>query len=91
MASKDYKKVFKKKYVKGINQFEQLTDDTTAKFEKNFIKRLNKLEPVWKFVTTWLAGALLVIFFVLVQIIHLSVYFQTNQFYLLIYQTKSEN
>ena len=80
MASKDYKKVFKKKYLKGINQFEQLTDDTTAKFEKNFIKRLNKLEPVWKFVTTWLAGALLVIFFVLVQIIHLSVYFQTNQF-----------
>jgi len=80
MASKDYKKVFKKKYTSGINQFEQLTDETTAKFEKNFIKRLNKLEPVWKFVTTWLVGALLVIFFVLVQIIHLSVYFQTNQF-----------
>jgi len=80
MASKDYKKVFKKKYTSGVNQFEQLTDETTAKFEKNFIKRLNKLEPIWKFVSTWLIGSLLVIFLVIIQIIHLSVYFQTNQF-----------
>jgi len=79
MTSNKFKKVFRRRYLKRLSQFEQLSDQTSDNFEKNFIKRLSRLENVRLFTATWILGLSLLIFLVAVQTLNLSNYFQTLQ------------
>ncbi len=79
MTSNKFKKVFIRRYLKRLSQFEQLSDQTSDNFEKNFIKRLSRLENVRLFTATWILGLSLLIFLVAVQTLNLSNYFQTLQ------------
>jgi len=77
MNSKKIKRVFKRRYSKRLIQFEQLSDQTSDNFEKNFIKRLSRLEGVGRFTSVWILGIVVLIFLVILQTLNLSNYFQT--------------
>jgi peptide/nickel transport system substrate-binding protein len=76
MNQKKINRVFKKRYSKRLNQFEQLGSETSDKFEKNFVKRLSRLESVGRFTFIWTGGILILIFLVILQTLNLSNYFQ---------------
>lgn len=77
MISNKFKKVFKKRYSKRLIQFEQISDKTSDNFEKNFVKRLHRLETVGRFTVVWILGIGILIFAVITQTLNLSNYFQT--------------
>ena len=68
---------FKKGYRRSISQVEQLSFQTTENFENNFIKRLNRLQHVKRFIAIWVILVIFLIGLVILQISNLSNYFQT--------------
>ena len=74
-----FKLRFRRQLRQGQKQVEDLSVQAEAGLEQHLFKRLGKLGQVWRFITAWLLLVVILAGSVVIQIEHLSNYYQTTQ------------
>jgi len=77
MQTRRLKLIWRRKYRRSQKQVQGLSDQTDDFIEKHLYDRLHKLNPVKRFVFSWLGLVLLLIVLVIAQDISLSGYYQS--------------